>query len=69
MTIKELHNTVYPGVSFSLMTNKGKEIELDREDETIMQSFGDVVIATIESDLENGLRIIPKMQLIKKSEV
>lgn len=69
MTIKELHDTVYPGVSFSLMTNKGKEIELDREDETIMQSFGDVVIATIESDLENGLRIIPKMQLIKKSEV
>lgn len=51
------------------MTIKGKEIELDREDETIMQSFGDVVIATIESDLENGLRIIPKMQLIKKSEV
>lgn len=69
MTIKELHDTVYPGVSFSLMTNKGKEIELDREDETIMQSFGDVVIATIESDLENGLRIIPKMQLLKKSEV
>ena len=69
MTIKELHDTVYPGVSFSLMTNTGTEIELDREDETIMQSFGDVVIATIESDLENGLRIIPKMQLIKKSEV
>ena len=69
MTIKELHETSDPALEFYLWTGKGKEMQLDREDPCIMQAFGDVVIDVIESNLDNGLRIVPKMQLIKKSEV
>lgn len=69
MTIKELHETSYPALEFYLWTGKGKEMQLDREDPCIMQAFGDVVIDVIESNLDNGLRIVPKMQLIKKTEV
>lgn len=70
MTIKELHKTAYPAIDFYLWTGKGKETKIDREDPLMIQAFADIVIDVIETANDLGaLRIVPKMQLIKKSEV
>lgn len=74
MTIKELHAVSAGHLSFTLWTNaqtRCREMKLDREDPLIMQAFEDVVIDAIEMSTEDDLtiRIVPKMQLIKKSEV
>lgn len=70
MTIKELHKTAYPAINFYLWTGKGEEMKIDREDPLMIQAFADIVIEVIETADDLGsLRIVPKMQLVKKSEV
>lgn len=73
MTIKELNAVCASHIFFTLWTNaqtKDRKMSLDREDPLIMQAFEDVVIDIVEMSNEDDqtLRIIPKMQLIKKGD-